>query len=173
MHARRSKVVAVFTAAVVLLAALAAGSQAQPKASEAQAATIKVGIIYSRTGLLGPYGAEYLSGLRWGLNYATGGTGKVNGNDVEPDASLLDGRILEAAASALAAVEPWAASEIEAALKQLCDDLGEKPRAVYLPIRVAVTGSRVSPGLYESLELLGKETSLARLEAVKERLPTG
>jgi glutamyl-tRNA synthetase len=36
---------------------------------------------------------------------------------------------------------------------------------VYLPIRVAVTGSRVSPGLYESLELLGRETSLERLRA--------
>ena len=46
-----------------------------------------------------------------------------------------------------------------------CDELGEKPRTVYLPIRVAVTGSRVSPGLYESLELLGRETSLARLRA--------
>ena len=41
----------------------------------------------------------------------------------------------------------------------------EKPRTVYLPIRVAVTGSRVSPGLYESLELLGKEPSLARIRA--------
>ncbi len=55
--------------------------------------------------------------------------------------------------------------EIEQALKDLCEQLGEKPRTVYLPIRVAVTGSRVSPGLYESLELLGKETSLARLRA--------
>jgi glutamyl-tRNA synthetase len=36
---------------------------------------------------------------------------------------------------------------------------------VYLPIRVAVTGSRVSPGLYESLELLGKETAMSRLRA--------
>jgi branched-chain amino acid transport system substrate-binding protein len=79
----RTKAVAAVTGAIVLLVALAAGAQAQPKASEAQAATVKVGIIYSRTGLLGAYGAEYLSGLRWGLNYATGGTGKVNGNDVE------------------------------------------------------------------------------------------
>jgi len=94
-------------------------------------------------------------------------------HDVEPDPGLLDARILDAAASALAAVEPWEAPAIEAALKQLCEDLGEKPRTVYLPIRVAVTGSRVSPGLYESLELMGKETSLARLESVKERLPSG
>jgi glutamyl-tRNA synthetase len=84
-------------------------------------------------------------------------------HDVDPDPSLLDARILEAAASALDAVETWAAPAIMDTLKRLCEDLGEKPRTVYLPIRVAVTGSRVSPGLYESLELLGKETSLARL----------
>ena len=85
--------------------------------------------------------------------------------DVEPDPELLDARILRAAASALEAVDPWSVAEIELTLKQLCDDLGERPRTVYLPIRVAVTGSRVSPGLYESLELLGKETSLTRLRA--------
>jgi glutamyl-tRNA synthetase len=84
-------------------------------------------------------------------------------DEVEPDPSLLDARILSEAASALEPVEPWKAEPIEAALKALCDRLGEKPRTVYLPIRVAVTGSRVSPGLYESLELLGRETSLARL----------
>ena len=59
---------------------------------------------------------------------------------------------------ALARCDPWTTEPIEGALKQLCDELGEKPRTVYLPIRVAVTGSRVSPGLYESLELLGRET---------------
>jgi branched-chain amino acid transport system substrate-binding protein len=64
--------------AIVVLAALAAGAQARPDSH-----TIEVGIIYSRTGFLGAYGAEYLSGLRWGLNYATGGTGKVNGHTVE------------------------------------------------------------------------------------------
>jgi len=91
-------------------------------------------------------------------------------HDVEPDPTLLDGRILSFAETALEVVEPWEAAEIEAALKKLCDDLGEKPRIVYLPIRVAVTGSRVSPGLYESLELLGKETSLARIRAGLEAI---
>jgi glutamyl-tRNA synthetase len=84
---------------------------------------------------------------------------------VEPDPELLDATILAAAATALAGVEPWAAADIEVALKQLCDDLGRKPKDVFLPIRVAVTGSRVSPGLYESLEALGRETALARLQA--------
>lgn len=84
---------------------------------------------------------------------------------VEPEPALLDPRILEAAEAALAGVEPWSAESIEAALKRLCDELGEKPRTVYMPIRVAVTGSRVSPGLYESLELLGREEALARIRA--------
>jgi glutamyl-tRNA synthetase len=86
-------------------------------------------------------------------------------HDIEPDPGLLDARILAAAEAALRQTEPWTAAEIESTLKRLCDELGEKPRAVYLPIRVAVTGSRVSPGLYESLELLGKSTSLDRIAA--------
>ena len=89
-------------------------------------------------------------------------------HDIEPDPELLDARILGAAVTVLETVEPWTANTIEPALKQLCDDLGEKPRTVYLPIRVAATGSRVSPGLYESLELLGKETALARIRAGAE-----
>jgi glutamyl-tRNA synthetase len=83
--------------------------------------------------------------------------------DVEPDPSLLDERILEAAAAALDDVEEWTAPELEDALKRLCDELGQKPRQVFQPIRVAVTGSKVSPGLYESLELLGRDESLARI----------
>jgi len=84
-------------------------------------------------------------------------------HEVEPDPGLLDRRILDAAADALAPVEPWRAEALEAALKRLCEELGEKPRTVYGPIRVAVTGSKVSPGLYESLELLGRERALERL----------
>lgn len=84
---------------------------------------------------------------------------------VEPDPTLLDPRILGEAERALTEVVPWEAGAIEARLKQLCDELGEKPRTVYLPIRVAVTGSRVSPGLYESLELLGRDVSLERIHA--------
>ena len=92
-------------------------------------------------------------------------------HDVAPDPELLDTRILGAAENALRDTEPWTAPTLETALKRLCDDLGEKPRTVYLPIRVAVTGSRVSPGLYESLELLGKETALARVRAGVEAAP--
>ena len=83
--------------------------------------------------------------------------------DVEPDSELLDARTLRSAHTALEGLESWSAEAIETALKQLCEELGEKPRTVFGPIRVAVTGSRVSPGLYESLELLGRDTSLERL----------
>ena len=82
---------------------------------------------------------------------------------VEPDPTLLDAGILAGAERALGELEPWTVDAIEAALRALCEDLGEKPRTVYPPIRVAVTGSRVSPGLYESLELLGRDESLARI----------
>jgi glutamyl-tRNA synthetase len=84
-------------------------------------------------------------------------------HDVEPDPALLDPVVLAAAAEALEHVEPFTAERIEAALKDLCDRLGLKPRQAFQPIRVAVTGSKISPGLYESLELLGREKSLARI----------
>jgi glutamyl-tRNA synthetase len=83
--------------------------------------------------------------------------------DVDPDPAQLDGSILAAAAEALGGVEPWAAEPIEGVLKALCEQLGRTPREVYPPIRVAVTGSKVSPGLYESLELLGRDIALERI----------
>jgi glutamyl-tRNA synthetase len=84
---------------------------------------------------------------------------------VEPDPELLDGRVLAEAERALDEVEPFTADRIEAALKSVCERLKLKPRQAFQPIRVAVTGSKVSPGLYESLELLGKAESLARLRS--------
>jgi glutamyl-tRNA synthetase len=84
--------------------------------------------------------------------------------DVEPPAGL-DERLLRLAQERLAAIEPWEASVIEDALRVLADELGEKPRQAFQPIRLAVTGEKVSPGLFESLELLGRDESLKRLSA--------
>jgi glutamyl-tRNA synthetase len=81
---------------------------------------------------------------------------------VEPE-TAVDGEVVPAAAEALAQVEPFEAGEIEATLRGLAERLGLKPRDAFQPIRLAVTGSKVSPGLFESLELLGREESLARL----------
>src|SRR5205823_4726292 len=87
--------------------------------------------------------------------------------DVEPDPSLVDGNrpILQAAAERLREVEPFAAEPIEQALRDLAVELDLSPRKAFQPIRVAVTGSTVSPGLFESLELLGRERVLRRLSA--------
>ena len=86
-------------------------------------------------------------------------------HDVEPDPALLDGDVLGRAAGALEGVEPFTADRIEAALRSLAEELELSPRKAFQPIRVAVTGSKVSPGLFESLELLGKEQSLARIRS--------
>jgi len=88
-------------------------------------------------------------------------------HDVDPDPAELDGGgpMLAAAREALAELEPFAAPAIEAALRAVAERLELKPRQAFQPLRVAVTGSRVSPGLFESMELLGREQTLFRLSA--------
>jgi glutamyl-tRNA synthetase len=88
-------------------------------------------------------------------------------HDVEPDAAELDGGtpMLAAAEEALTSLEPFEAPAIEAALRDAADRLELKPRQAFQPIRVAVTGSKISPGLFESIELLGREKTLSRLRA--------
>jgi glutamyl-tRNA synthetase len=77
--------------------------------------------------------------------------------------------VVDAALSALDGVDDWSAGNIEAALKDaLIEGMGLKPRKAFGPIRVAVTGSTVSPPLFESLELLGRERSLKRLRDVRD-----
>jgi glutamyl-tRNA synthetase len=74
--------------------------------------------------------------------------------------------VLEAAITALEPLREWRAEAIEDALKtSLLDGLGLKPRNAFAPIRVAVSGSAVSPPLFESLEILGRERSLQRMRA--------
>ncbi|MFD4366486.1 glutamate--tRNA ligase [Rhodococcus sp. NPDC058521] len=76
--------------------------------------------------------------------------------------------VLDAAIDALDSTGEWTAGSIEDALKaSLIDGLGLKPRKAFAPVRVGVTGSHISPPLYESMELLGKDTSLARLRAAR------
>jgi len=79
------------------------------------------------------------------------------------DPAALDAGVLSAAEETLAGLEPFTAEAIEHALRDLADRIGQKPRQAFQPIRVAVTGSTVSPGLFESIELLGREETLARI----------
>jgi glutamyl-tRNA synthetase len=77
--------------------------------------------------------------------------------------------VLEAAVTALEAVADWTAAGIETALKTaLLEGLELKPRKAFGPIRVAATGASVSPPLFESLELLGRDRALSRLRAGRE-----
>jgi glutamyl-tRNA synthetase len=74
--------------------------------------------------------------------------------------------VLAAAIPALEALSGWDHAAIEAALRAaLVDGLGLKPRHAFGPIRVAITGSTVSPPLFESMQILGRERSLRRLRA--------
>jgi len=77
-----------------------------------------------------------------------------------------DGRaVVQASYDVLADLDSWTTESIQSALQtKLVDEMGLKPRNAFGPVRVAVTGRRVSPPLFESLELLGRERGLARLE---------
>lgn len=79
---------------------------------------------------------------------------------------------LDAGIAALEGVESWTTPDIEAALnKALIDDLGLKPRVAFGALRVGVSGEAVSPPLFESMELLGRESTLARLRAARAATP--
>src|SRR5439155_26421121 len=78
-------------------------------------------------------------------------------HDVAPQDLDGGGEVVAAARDALADLEPFTAASIEATLRSVVERLGLKPRQGFQPIRLAVTGSKVSPGLFESIELLGRE----------------
>ncbi len=89
----------------------------------------------------------------------------------DPDdvAKLLDEdglAVVRASYEALTALTEWTTPAIEEALRvRLIDEMGLKPRHAFGPVRVAITGRRISPPLFESLELLGRERGLARLDS--------
>jgi glutamyl-tRNA synthetase len=100
------------------------------------------------------------------------------GEDFEPEQAAAEKTLGEDARPVLAAsvrglrqVSEWDAESIEGALREgIVDGLGIKPRKAFGPVRVAITGRTVSPPLFESMELLGREVSLRRVEAALARL---
>ena len=70
---------------------------------------------------------------------------------------------------ALAGADAWEVAEIELVLRRMVDEAGVKPKDVFQPIRVALTGTTVSPGIFESLWALGREESLSRVEKALQR----
>ena len=106
------------------------------------------------------------------LSDAVGLLGFLFTDDVEIDPAAADkqltgpdaAEVLDAAEAALTGLGEWTAAGIEEALKTaLVEGLGRKPRQAFGPVRVAVSGRTVSPPLYESMELLGRDRSLGRL----------
>lgn len=90
----------------------------------------------------------------------------------EADAAKILGEqsseVLASAEAALSALGEWNTEAIEGALRlALIDGLGLKPKVAFGPVRLAITGRRVSPPLFESMELLGAERSLSRIAALK------
>ena len=90
----------------------------------------------------------------------------------EVDAAKILGEqsseVLASAEAALSALGEWNTEAIEGALRSaLIDGLGLKPKVAFGPVRLAITGRRVSPPLFESMELLGAERSLSRIAALK------
>ncbi|WIE70867.1 glutamate--tRNA ligase [Curtobacterium sp. MCJR17_020] len=80
------------------------------------------------------------------------------------------GAVLTAGIAALEQLDDWRTEAIEGALRTaLIDDLGLKPRVAFGPLRVGVSGRRISPPLFESMEILGKESTLTRLRALAAR----
>jgi glutamyl-tRNA synthetase len=109
------------------------------------------------------------------LSDAVGLLGFLFTEDVEIEPAAAEkqlaagaGEVLDAATAALQALPEWTTPAIETALKEaLVEGLGRKPRQAFGPVRVAISGRTVSPPLYESMELLGRERTLARLAAAR------
>ena len=94
------------------------------------------------------------------------------GDDPAARARWLDtnGRsALADARAALAATEPFDVATVEAALEAVVERRGAKPREVYQPLRVAISGSTISPGIFESVALLGREKTLQRVDQALAR----
>jgi glutamyl-tRNA synthetase len=72
---------------------------------------------------------------------------------------------LRAAREALGGLPEWDKEAIEAALRDVVDARGVKPKEVFQPVRVAISGTTVSPGIFESLAALGRDESLVRIDA--------
>ncbi|HZE04812.1 MAG TPA: glutamate--tRNA ligase [Solirubrobacteraceae bacterium] len=85
---------------------------------------------------------------------------------IGPDGGM---EALTAAREALAGTDPFDAAQIEAALRRVVEQRDAKPGKVFQPVRVAIAGQTVSPGIFESVALLGKDETLARIDSALGR----
>ena len=100
------------------------------------------------------------------LSYSTEellGKAFVSRSDVAKDA-------LKRSNGVVSQVEPWSHEALEAGLRQLAEELGKKAGDLFALVRVAVTGRKVTPPLFESMEILGRERCVARIAAAVAKL---
>ncbi len=96
---------------------------------------------------------------------------ELDATDAETLLSPESTVVIDAAVAALDGLDAWTSAAIEEALRAaLIDGLALKPKVAFGPVRVAVTGRRVSPPLFESIEILGKEVTIARLGAARRTI---
>jgi glutamyl-tRNA synthetase len=101
------------------------------------------------------------------LNFLFARDFKVDSGGLSKLSDTTSQKVLKVALVNVESLQSWNHLEIEAILrKALIDELGLKPRNAFSALRIAVTGSHISPPLFESLELLGKERSITRIKAV-------
>jgi glutamyl-tRNA synthetase len=79
---------------------------------------------------------------------------------------------LRAAREALAQADPFDLERVEGALRGVVETTGSKPGAVFQPVRVAIAGTTISPGIFESVTVLGRDETLRRIDAALERAAT-
>lgn len=130
-----------------------------------------------------PHVQERMETLRQGVNMLaflfasdagissdeTAGTTKFTRDEADVAAVITDDAkpALRAAHDAIEQLSEWTTEALEGALRTaLIDGLGLKPKLAFGPVRVAISGRRVSPPLFESIELLGRERALARLQTL-------
>jgi glutamyl-tRNA synthetase len=77
--------------------------------------------------------------------------------------------LAEARAALAAAPEPFTEEAVEAALRGVVERRGAKPKEVFQPVRVAIAGTTVSPGIFESVAALGRDEALRRIDAALAR----
>lgn len=120
-------------------------------------------LVQERTRLLPDAGAQVVFLFQDFDTYDEASWEKVMTKDGVADA-------LDAGVSALAGIESWDAAAIEASLRSLPEQLGIGAAKVFQPLRVAVTGSSISPPLFESIAALDRDTVLARISRARQEL---
>ena len=155
-----------FTSRIVPYLTAAGVIGAEPTAAELELIERAAPLIHERIGLLGE--APGMLGFLF-----LGDVGVTFEDDALGSLPANAGEVLAASLGALELIpeSEFTTEAVQAALAEaLIEGLGLKPRVAYGPLRVALSGRRVSPPLFESMELLGKQVTIARLDALSGRL---